>query len=213
MKHIWPKMFHNFWKLFVLASRRISLFTLDWGDLEGGGPDEVDHREGARPILESLSALLVGVEPEKSFGHNGSILGPTQQWIENPELDNQNWTIVQQMTSEQNGTITNRPIFHADPKLPQCPMIPPGLHGTVKTITNEVPGTMEDLETMFPYLSPGGRFHPAECTSRHRVAIIVPYRDREDHLRTFLMNIHKFLRPQQLDYAIYLGEKLFFLYF
>jgi beta-1,4-galactosyltransferase 1 len=92
-------------------------------------------------------------------------------------------------------------------------MIPPGLHGTVKTITNEVPGTMEDLEAMFPYLSPGGRFHPAECTSRHRVAIIVPYRDREDHLRTFLMNIHKFLRPQQLDYAIYLGEKLFLLFF
>jgi hypothetical protein len=41
------------------------------------------------------------------------------------------------------------------------------------------------------------------------VAIIVPYRDREDHLRTFLLNIHKFLRPQQLDYAVYLGETFF----
>ena len=85
-------------------------------------------------------------------------------------------------------------------------MIPPGLHGTIKTITNEVPSTMEEIEAIFPYLAPGGRFQPTECTSRHRVAIIVPYRDREDHLRTFLLNIHKFLQPQQLDYAIYLGE-------
>ena len=88
----------------------------------------------------------------------------------------------------------------------KCPMIPPGLHGTIKTITNEVPSTMEEIEAIFPYLAPGGRFQPTECTSRHRVAIIVPYRDREDHLRTFLLNIHKFLQPQQLDYAIYLGE-------
>ncbi len=39
-----------------------------------------------------------------------------------------------------------------------------------------------------------------------QVAIIVPYRDRDDHLRTFLLNIHKFLQPQQLDYGIYFGE-------
>lgn len=169
------------------------------------------HDGGARPILESLTELLKGVGSSQSFGRNGSeeepslsILGPTQQWIENPELQNQNWTV----TSDSNGTDTTRPRFLADPKLPQCPMIPPGLHGTIKTVTNEVPGTMEEIESIFPYLDPGGRYHPTECTSRHRVAIIVPYRDREDHLRTFLLNIHKFLQPQQLDYGIYLGESV-----
>ena len=35
----------------------------------------------------------------------------------------------------------------------------------------------------------------------------MPYRDRDDHLRTFLLNIHKFLQPQQLDYGIYFGKK------
>ena len=118
----------------------------------------------------------------------------------------------QQLTPEQNGTAAIAP-YHSDPKLPKCPMIPPGLHGTVKTITVDVPDTMEELESLFPYLLPGGRFHPEECTARHRVAIVVPYRDREDHLRTFLLNIHKFLRPQQLDYAIYLGKTRLILFY
>ena len=194
----------------MTLSRRISLFTLDWGDLEGGssgGKDQVDHREGSRPILESLSELLKGFNEPAGSGKNVSgegeslsILGPTQQWIENPDLDNQNWTV----TSEANGT--SRPRFFLDSKLPLCPMIPPGLHGTVKTVTSDVPDTFEEIEALFPYLSPGGRNHPGECNSRHRVAIIVPYRDREAHLRTFRLNIHKFLQPQQLDYAIYLGK-------
>ena len=34
-----------------MCSRRLSLFTLDWGDLEGGGGDEAEHhREGTRQV-------------------------------------------------------------------------------------------------------------------------------------------------------------------
>jgi hypothetical protein len=43
------------------------------------------------------------------------------------------------------------------------------------------------------------------------VAIIVPYRDREDHLRTFLLNIHRFLQRQQNEYGIYIVEQVFIL--
>ena len=45
------------------------------------------------------------------------------------------------------------------------------------------------------------------CTARHRVAIIVPYRDRELHLRTFLLNIHSFLSRQMLDYGVFIVEQ------
>ena len=41
-----------------------------------------------------------------------------------------------------------------------------------------------------------------------KVAIIVPYRDREDHLRTFLLNIHRFLQRQQNEYGIYIVEQV-----
>ena len=32
------------------------------------------------------------------------------------------------------------------------------------------------------------------------VAILVPFRDRESHLRIFLLNLHPFLIRQNLDY-------------
>ena len=52
----------------------------------------------------------------------------------------------------------------------------------------------------------GGHWHPSDCTARYRVAIIVPYRDRDEHLRIFLNFMHCFLQKQQLDYQIFLIE-------
>ena len=57
---------------------------------------------------------------------------------------------------------------------------------------------MLNLEKVFPAIKPGGRYQPENCTSRHRVAIIVPYRDRADHLRVFLFKLHSLLPRQQL---------------
>ena len=52
----------------------------------------------------------------------------------------------------------------------------------------------------------GGQWKPKNCTPRHRVAIIVPYRDRLDSLKLFLRHMLPFLARQQLDYGIYLIE-------
>ena len=52
----------------------------------------------------------------------------------------------------------------------------------------------------------GGHWSPSHCTSRHRVAIIIPYRNREMQLRIFLNFMHSFLQKQQLDYQIFLIE-------
>ncbi|XP_037079933.1 beta-1,4-N-acetylgalactosaminyltransferase bre-4-like [Pollicipes pollicipes] len=59
----------------------------------------------------------------------------------------------------------------------------------------------------FKRLQPGGRYQPANCVARHRVAIIVPYRDREEHLRMFLYHMHPVLQRQQLDYGIFVVEQ------
>lgn len=67
---------------------------------------------------------------------------------------------------------------------------------------------MEKLEALFPELEPGGRFRPKNCIARHKVAIIIPYRDREEHLKIFLQNIHPMLQRQQLDYGIYIIEEV-----
>jgi len=90
--------------------------------------------------------------------------------------------------------------------LPPCSMIPPNLKGRFPVTVNNIP-SMDDMSNMFPGLELGGRFHPQSCLSKHKVAIIVPYRDREPHLRAFLLNIHKFLQTQQVEYGIYIVEQ------
>jgi len=57
-------------------------------------------------------------------------------------------------------------------------------------------------------LNNGGLSTPLNCKSRHKVALIIPYRNRESNLKIFLQNIHPFLVKQQIDYGIYLVEPL-----
>lgn len=73
-------------------------------------------------------------------------------------------------------------------------------------IVNDIP-SMDEMSSMFPDLELGGRWSPNECIAKHKVAIIVPYRDREPHLRAFLLNIHRFLQRQQVEYGIYIVEQ------
>lgn len=53
----------------------------------------------------------------------------------------------------------------------------------------------------------GGEWQPKHCTSRFLVAIIVPYRTREEHLRKFMSYIHPFIQKQNIHYKIYLIEQ------
>lgn len=62
-------------------------------------------------------------------------------------------------------------------------------------------------QQLAPKLQPGGQYTPHECIARERVAIIVPYRDREQHLPVFLKNIHPFLMKQQVEYGVYIVEQ------
>ena len=50
---------------------------------------------------------------------------------------------------------------------------------------------------------PGGHWYPTTCQTEQRLAIIVCYRKREEHLNIFLNHIHSFLQKQQLDYTIF----------
>jgi hypothetical protein len=53
----------------------------------------------------------------------------------------------------------------------------------------------------------GGRYEPTECRPRYNVAIVVPYRNREAHLKAFLANLHPFLQRQQLAYTIFIVKQ------
>lgn len=90
------------------------------------------------------------------------------------------------------------------PVLPSCPPEPPDLEGYIKPTTEVL--TWAELEYNYLNLQMGGRYKPLNCTSRHRVAIIVPFRDRDIHLKIFLNNIHPILKRQQLDYGVYIVD-------
>jgi len=64
-----------------------------------------------------------------------------------------------------------------------------------------------DLELMHTELSLGGSWTPQSCVPRHRVAVIIPFRDRQSHLRTLLTVLHPMLQRQLLQYTIFVVEQ------
>ena len=69
--------------------------------------------------------------------------------------------------------------------------------------------TWKDIHNTKGNVGFGGRWSPAECQARTRVAIIVPCRDREGHLKVFLAHMHPILQRQLLDYQIFVVEQVY----
>ncbi|PAA64967.1 hypothetical protein BOX15_Mlig013496g1, partial [Macrostomum lignano] len=96
----------------------------------------------------------------------------------------------------------------AKSNLPACPEDPPGLLGNkipVKSDPSLAP-TWAELQSTLSYVRHGG-CQPEHCVARQRVAIIVPYRNRDPHLRLLMSSLHPVLRRQQLDYRIFVVEQ------
>lgn len=84
------------------------------------------------------------------------------------------------------------------------------------TLTGVTPSTSDEVEFPFndvkydsAYASvyTGGSWKPKSCTNRQTVAIIIPFRDRRQHLHAFVKHIHPFLQHQLLDYIIIVVEQ------
>ena len=54
----------------------------------------------------------------------------------------------------------------------------------------------------------GGRWMPLWCIPRQSVAVIVPFRARDQQLNTFINHLHPFLRSQLLDFIIIVVEQV-----
>ena len=76
------------------------------------------------------------------------------------------------------------------------------------TVNMSVPSSYDYISQLHPELLPGGTWRPRNCTARHRVAIIVPFRDREMHLKVWLQHMHPVLQKQQIDYTVFVVEQV-----
>lgn len=88
-----------------------------------------------------------------------------------------------------------------------CPKLPESL-GTFKVAVKTINQTFLSSMVKDSNIQPGGKWSPRTCTSWQRVAIIVPYRDREMQLNIFLQHMHPFLQAQMLDYQIFIVEQV-----
>ncbi|XP_071478688.1 beta-1,4-galactosyltransferase 6-like [Diadema antillarum] len=84
-----------------------------------------------------------------------------------------------------------------------------------RTMTEEaqtIDGLLTDLQLSldvregYKYL-PGGHWIPTSCQARWKVAIIIPFRDRFQHLPIFLRHIVPLLQRQQLEFSIFVTEQ------
>nr|KAF7413236.1 hypothetical protein H0235_013087 [Vespula pensylvanica] len=87
----------------------------------------------------------------------------------------------------------------------QCPLVSPNLVGPVAV--SKIPPEISVIEKTFTEVNPGGRGCPTNCVARDRVAIIIPFRDRPQHLQALLFNVHPILLRQQIDYQIFVVEQ------
>ncbi|KAK3595595.1 hypothetical protein CHS0354_009551 [Potamilus streckersoni] len=89
--------------------------------------------------------------------------------------------------------------------LKPCPETPPGLIGKLKIRTKNIVESVTNDDSLRRVVY-GGMYIPDNCVSRERTAIIIPYRDREDHLDILTRHLHNILQRQQLEYRIFVIE-------
>lgn len=70
------------------------------------------------------------------------------------------------------------------------------------------PVNLEQIKKDNPNVELGGRFRPKDCKALQKVAIIIPFRKRDEHLKYWLHYLHPILQRQQLDYGVYIVNQV-----
>lgn len=100
-------------------------------------------------------------------------------------------------------------IFHivasTEPSIDSCPVLP-NLSKRMQIVATTTNYSESDYASSLNIKS-GGHWQPDDCKYVHDVAVIIPYRNREEQLKAFLHHIHPFLQKQLLKYSIFIVEQ------
>ncbi|XP_041845509.1 beta-1,4-galactosyltransferase 1 [Melanotaenia boesemani] len=88
-------------------------------------------------------------------------------------------------------------------KLEKCPETSPLLVGPLRVEFN-THVSLDQIKKDNPNVQLGGRYQPKDCEALQKVAIIIPFRNRDEHLKFWLHYLHPILQRQQLDYGVYI---------
>lgn len=97
-------------------------------------------------------------------------------------------------------------LFSSDLKqrLTECPEIPQSLLGNI-SVNLTVPDFSELLQQYCSAMS-GGYWKPKACAPRYRIAFIIPFHNREAHLRILISNMYRIWQRQELEFGVYVVE-------
>lgn len=74
-------------------------------------------------------------------------------------------------------------------------------------MVNETAVTLKELNPLFPHIQKGGHWEPGHCVAGQKLGIIVPFRNRWNHLPIFLRHLHPLLVKQLRHYTFYVIEQ------
>ncbi|KAL0974250.1 hypothetical protein UPYG_G00217710 [Umbra pygmaea] len=152
-------------------------------------------------ISVTLIFYVRSLEIPFAFAHNRR---------QNHSAKNLQTTVKDSLPGERNLSFDTRTTIAKE--LEKCPETSPLLVGPLR-IEFSAPVSLDMVIKENPNIQKGGRFKPGECVALQKVAIIIPFRNRDEHLRFWLYYLHPILQRQQLDYGVYVinqdGEEVF----
>ncbi|KAG7228895.1 hypothetical protein INR49_008673 [Caranx melampygus] len=89
-----------------------------------------------------------------------------------------------------------------------CPERLPSMKGLMEVNMTEIP--MEEIELKFSKffdIEFGGHWKPRDCKPRWKVAILIPFRNRHEHLPILFQHLIPMLQRQRLQFAFYVIEQ------
>ncbi|TKS77712.1 Beta-1,4-galactosyltransferase 5 [Collichthys lucidus] len=90
-----------------------------------------------------------------------------------------------------------------------CPERLPYMKGRLEVNMSEI--SLEEVERSLleeESIAPGGYWKPKDCLPRWKVAILVPFRNRHEHLPILLRHLVPVLQKQRLHFAFYFIEQV-----
>ncbi|UJR25040.1 hypothetical protein I4U23_006400 [Adineta vaga] len=156
-------------------------------------------QEELKQMDESMEALLRNnVLPIEQW----RLLFHIQTYLSRFENLFHSWTNL--TNTSKSLKISNHKLKHRN----YCSEEPRYLQGRFLNENSTFPNiSLYEIETNYTNVRSGGQWSPSHCLARHRVAIIIPYRDRLEHLITLLYYLHPILQRQELDYKIFVSEQ------
>ena len=77
------------------------------------------------------------------------------------------------------------------------------------TVNDSIHWTWSDISPVTGELwQLGGEWKPASCVARYRMAVIIPFRDRDAHLIALLRHLIPLLQRQMIHFRIFVVEQV-----